>query len=307
MAKLLKFNDESQWLAWRLNGIGASSAATLFDVNPFESRLDLWKKIRNAGARKKIESSNMRKGKDLEDLLFPELKRVFKIDIQEQMCIQHPQKSYLRATLDGINVDHACIWEMKFISDYQKYLAVRAIPMAHKLQIQQQLLICEAYFPTAGTGRQWKAFYIYSNGIGPNGIDWRVIEEAPDLEMQQDILDKSELFWNTNVLQGIAPEALPLDAIERDDEPCLSRCERLKVLQNSIEEAEAIKQELKDMGGDTPFRCSGVNYSFNTKLSGARYKDICQLPCVIKALKDNGLTIDDFRDPPVVQKRIWFD
>jgi len=302
----VQFNNEVDWLSWRSKGIGASSAATLFDSNPFESRLDLWKKLRGS-THKKFETHRMAKGKDLEALLFPELRRVYKIDIEEQMCLEHPQMPYIRATLDGINTAHACLWEMKFIGDYEKYMDMRYIPRAHQLQIQQQLLLAEACFPTNGTGRTWKAFYIYSNGIGPKGIDWKVIEESPDQQLQQKIIEKINSFWQTHVIGGIPPEASPVDAIERNDKECAERCKRLRYLMPLVEEAEQIKNELKELGADTPFRCSGVNYSFNTKLSTARYKTICEHPVVLKALEDNGMSIDDFRDAPIVQKRIWID
>jgi len=303
-------SQEKEWLEWRLEGIGASSCATLFDCNPFESQLELWNKLTKnpaAAAKAKNDGYNlhrMNKGKKLETVLFPELRRAFKMDIEEQMCLQHPDIPYLRATLDGINVQNKCIWEMKFMGNHEKYLSLTSIPMAHRLQIQQQLLLAQKCIDADA---QWKAYYIYSNGLGPTGIDWRFLEEKPDPDMQESIIERVKYFWENHVVPQIPPSAAPIDAVERDDEACIERCKRLKEIMRYVDEADQIKKELKEMGADVPFSCAGVNYSFNNKMSVARYKDVCELPCVLKALKDNGLSIDEFRSPPIVQRRIWID
>ena len=303
-----QFSNESSWLRWRNHGIGASNASTLFDANPFESKLELWKRLRdpnhfhNKASAERVTDS-MIKGKELEAALFPLIRQSFDMDIREQVCLEHPDFPYIRATLDGINVEHGYLWEMKFINNYDKYLSLCTIPTAHRIQMQQQLLLAALHCPN----KDWQGFYIYSNGMGPTGLEWKMIVELPEPALQEEIVLKAQEFWNNHVITGIPPEAAPIDAIVRTDEECVKRCERLMRLQLAVDEADQLKKELKELGGETPFRCAGVNYSFNTKLSTARYKEICELPCVRNALKEHGLSIENFREPPTVQKRIWFD
>lgn len=287
----LSCDEKIKWLDWRRKGIGASSVGALFDVHPFTTKQDLWKEI-VSGVSQDVETFYMRRGKEIEAAIMPLLRKQFGLDIREQVCLEDKEFPVIRATLDGWVPEAGMVFEIKYINSFDRYKNITAPPQYHRLQIQQQMMVANAAI----------GFYVCSQ----DGINYKILMEYPDPQMQAEIRHRVRDFWENYVVKKVPPSAVNKDLKKRDDEECLWRCKRLMQIRNLVEEAEAIKAELKEMGGEQPYECLGVRYSCSPMSGGVRYKDIVELSCVQKAMREHGYTMEMFTKEPGFNKRITF-
>jgi putative phage-type endonuclease len=104
--------DNLQWLEWRKKGLGASDAPIVMGVSKFKS-LDALRKEKLFGISTQKETAAMRRGKEMES----EALRYFMGEtgyfLEEQKCYEHPERNWMRCTVDGINEEEKVLVEAK--------------------------------------------------------------------------------------------------------------------------------------------------------------------------------------------------
>ena len=201
------FNDRADWLRGRTSSIGASEAAAVVGMSPFDSMYDLWaRKTGNAPEKDLSGNPVIEYGNRLEPAMrvmfqaeHPELKLEY-----HQFDVLHQEgRPWMTATLDGELTDaqgRKGILEIKTASVGKKAQWDKwndAIPLNYRAQICHQLLV---------TG--WDFAVLYAKLLKLNGDSelrtyWFEREEMKE-EMDW-LLEQETSFWNKFVATRTAP------------------------------------------------------------------------------------------------------
>lgn len=130
--------NHKDWLAWRQKGIGSSDAPIICNISPYSTPRKLWET--KLGLCEDGPSNwATRRGQALE----PQARAHYEFITGREMplvLIQHPQYSWLRASLDGFDGEH--ILEIKCLGRDSHELAVSGrIPDQYYPQVQHQMLV----------------------------------------------------------------------------------------------------------------------------------------------------------------------
>ena len=194
---LVKTADLSRadWLRYRTMGIGGSDVSVIAGINPYRSVYQLW--LEKTGQNEPAESENeyTHFGTILEPVIRREFMERTGLKVrQKHMLLQSEEYPFMLANLDGvINLDgEMCIFEAKTASAYKLDNWQSGIPPEYMLQVQH-------YMAVTGAVKTYIAAL-----IGGNHFEYRLIDR--DDEMIAKIITMEKLFWEVNVLDGIAPE-----------------------------------------------------------------------------------------------------
>jgi putative phage-type endonuclease len=231
----LKFIDEVQgsesWLAWRTGGIGASESPSIMGESPYQSARQLWE-VKTGRRARDEENDAMRHGKAMEPIaraafiaqygehFEPHCLEDDTCDLCGHACVdgeskctsckcsakKHRPRSWLRASLDGINFDLTENLEIKCPVSRKWFLMAKdgKVPGHYYAQIQHQMLVC-------GPGVQITHFWSYYGGEG-------VLVKVPrDDAYILTLLDRVREFWR-RVVNDEWPEHLPGDRNLGEDE-----------------------------------------------------------------------------------------
>ena len=185
----------TDWLRYRTMGIGGSDVSVITGINPYRSVYQLW--LEKTGQTEPAESNNeyTHFGTILEPVIRKEFMERTGLKVrQKHMLLQSEEYPFMIANLDGvINLDgEMCIFEAKTASAYKLDDWQNGIPPEYMLQVQH-------YMAVTGAGKTYIAAL-----IGGNHFEYRLIDR--DNEMIAKIIAMEKLFWEVNVLGGIAPE-----------------------------------------------------------------------------------------------------
>ena len=194
---LIKTSDLSRadWLRYRTMGIGGSDVSVIAGINPYRSVYQIW--LEKTGQIEPAESENeyTHFGTILEPVIRREFMERTGLKVrQKHMLLQSVEHPFMLANLDGvINLNgEMCIFEAKTASAYKLDDWQSGIPPEYMLQVQH-------YMAVTGAVKTYIAAL-----IGGNYFEYRLIER--DDEMIAKIITMEKLFWEVNVLGGIAPE-----------------------------------------------------------------------------------------------------
>jgi putative phage-type endonuclease len=262
---MLRFvpKNKEDWLAWRRQGIGASDAAALLGLSPFETELSLYEKIVNG--KKVFETVHMKKGKEIEEIIFPKIEAMLGFELEEQVCARHETCPYLQCTFDGLSEENGVVVEIKYVSDRSRFLNMKQIPVYHQTQMQQQMLIANLS----------NGIYVYTH----DGIDIRMMCLSADEALQDRLISEATRFWTEHVEKKIPPTIYKKkeDLPEKRSVAFKRRCLRLRKLKPRIEklllEEGRIKEELRSMS-DESFQCAGVRFQIIPSPGRVRYKEL---------------------------------
>jgi putative phage-type endonuclease len=168
------------WLEWRHNGIGASDASTIMGENRFKSYEELLHEKRGP-ARDFGQNAAMARGIELE----PEARRLYSVKTGRDVrpvCIQSTRYEWLRASLDGLTLDHDAVVEIKCgASAYRMASETGCIPDYYYGQVQHILAL---------TGLDLLDFWCYWPGYPE-----LLIPVPRDVEYIELLLNKELQFW----------------------------------------------------------------------------------------------------------------
>lgn len=170
------FENEEDWLQWRIAHIGASESPALMGESPFQSRFELMRAKLNPNYRQK-SSPMMERGKQLEDPVRRLLELRLKEPLPEKVCqsLEHPS---LVAQIDGLG-EH---YQVEIKCPYRQETALKMaqeIPRHYQIQMQHQMLV---------TGREIVQFAVYFEGVLSVSLCKR------DPVLQHKILESCEQF-----------------------------------------------------------------------------------------------------------------
>lgn len=182
----------SEWHAWRRGGIGSSEAAILMGHTEHKSVQRLWAEKCGLEEPLNIVNEDMQRGIEFEDtaieLYSQEVGLIF-----EPLTIQHPDFSFLRASLDGANRSSGRFVEAKCPRPYihQKTKLYGFIKPEYYCQMQHQYLT---------TGLDHGDFISYC--VETEDLVWFHVEQ--NFEYQAELLDREIYFWE-HVQKQIEP------------------------------------------------------------------------------------------------------
>lgn len=204
------FNNREEWLAGRVNGIGASEAAAAIGMSPFESQYDLWmRKTGQKGDKDLTGNAAVEYGNRIE----PAMRVMFQAEHPELVLDYHqfdvlyrPDKPWMTATLDGELTDsegHRYVLEIKTANVAKKVQYDKwhdQVPRQYYIQACWQLLV---------TG--WDGVYLFAKLMKLNGdseLRTYFIDRESHKEDMAWLESEVERFWKGNVTEMSAPKAM---------------------------------------------------------------------------------------------------
>lgn len=129
-----------EWYAWRKNRIGASAAATIAGLNPYQTVIELWDEMMGLIEPKPI-NHHMQRGMELEDEARLWIEDIYDCKFPPE-CLTHPKHDWMIASFDGINHEIERIVEIKCPSPkvHDKILK-KEIPEMYLCQMQHQMAV----------------------------------------------------------------------------------------------------------------------------------------------------------------------
>lgn len=248
LASLYPQLDRTTWLAQRQSGIGASEAAAVIGINPWQTPLDVYlRKVNPVEDRPPTLRQRIGLAQEPTILKLYEEETGRKVS-RSQVFLVSPAYPHLIATLDGVGQDGRIV-EFKTASEYSASDWEDGIPEHYMPQVQQQMLV-------AGEDVADVAVL-----IGQSNFLIHTVER--DQEYIEDMLPLLAEFWNQvqerrppdptfrdlEALGKLAPAYA--DTIELGSASMLSlraylqTCEELKVLETSKSSSKSLL--LQDM------------------------------------------------------------
>lgn len=187
----ISFDTEDEWKKFRSTGIGASEAAVVLGISPWQSPLSLYFEKRGE-IPSQFENKQMTMGKKLEAL-------VIEMYAEETGRMVYPnrhiyrlgRKPHILATPDALTDDNGGVEAKTAV-----YAGVKKwddeVPIYYQSQAQHQMLVM---------GWDWVDFPVLKSGI-----DFEIYRVERDQKMIDSLEIALDEFWH-NVQAGIAPEA----------------------------------------------------------------------------------------------------
>lgn len=245
------------WLRYRKSQLGGSDAATALGLNPWTSRIDLWKDKTNPDALEEKESEALRIGHDLEDYVAKRFEEATGKKVRRRNAmLRSIEWPFMAADLDFEVVGEDAILECKTANAYGRGKWVDGdSPLQYQLQ-------CHHYMAVTGAKKVYLACLIM-------GIDFVIVEINRDEEVIDMLVKGESEFWHEYVEKGIMPppsgskndgaaisDAYPF-SVEASEivldakEGALSRMDEIDSLIDELTtEKERLKQEIQTAMGE---------------------------------------------------------
>lgn len=112
--RIIDLNDRSTWEKERFNGLGASDASTIFDVNPYQDEYTLWA-IKTGRMKPKIPNRTLRYGQINEQIVREAYEEDNEVTVwhRPNFMFQHETDDWLRYSPDGLVVEIPRLFEAK--------------------------------------------------------------------------------------------------------------------------------------------------------------------------------------------------
>jgi len=174
----------SAWRDLRKKGIGASEAAAVLGLCPYNTPMTVF--MDKTGRAQAFEGNfATEKGQELEQ----KARSLFELLNMETFAPKlgvHPKYDFLRASFDGVSDDGKSILEIKCPSLETLSLAKEGkLPDHYMIQVQQQLLV---------SGAEKCFFFVYHDKSG----DYATVEVLNNPDLQAKIVVGVENFWKNN-------------------------------------------------------------------------------------------------------------
>lgn len=192
--------DRREWLDWRRQGIGGSDAAVIVGLDPYRSPMELW--LNKTGQLPdQDESEAMRWGNLLEAPIVSEFQRrtgLYVID--RQVMVEHRERPWMRATLDGRVYESQGRDSQLGIYEGKTTSAMRF--GMHWGEEPPEWVLCQVQHNMAvdDVDHAWVTCL-----IGGQKLLWYEVERDDGLIEQ--LMDAEEYFWEHHVLARVPPPA----------------------------------------------------------------------------------------------------
>lgn len=192
-------SERTSWLEWRRQGVGASDAAAICGLSPWSSPMRVWLEKRGE-IPPADESEEMFWGSRLENVItdvFEDREGVYVRN--RQQLVQHPERPWQRATLDGIVYEDPALEHVLGLYEGKTTSAMRhgmdwrdGPPTWVQLQAQHQMIV-------TGFDHAWVTCLV-------GGQRLRTYELDADEDAQERLTRMESMFW-----QGVLNDEPPAD------------------------------------------------------------------------------------------------
>lgn len=245
---------DQQLREWRRLGIGGSDAPVIMGVSPWRTPYQLWEE-KALGIDSDFDSSSMKRGRDLEEAARQEFEKRMNTLVAPERVI-HPAKSWLRASLDGIDLNKKIMVEIKCPGkeDHAKALS-KKVPEKYIPQCQHQMAVTDL-----------DGMYYFSFD-GKEGV---IVEVPRDQKYIDEMLVKESEFWD-KVQKKIAPELTERDFVSfAGNKEWEDLSNRLKIIRGQ-------KKDLEKEDGEILEKMLSLSQGRNAQgLSISLRKSICE-------------------------------
>lgn len=272
-----------EWLQARREKVGSSDAPVIMGVSPWSTPLQCWEeKMGLREARKKTAA--MQYGLDTEEEARQAFEKMTDIYVFQDV-IDHPEKKWMRASLDGIDVEKKHIVEIKCPRNSLDHEIAKtySVPEKYYPQVQHQIFVCELD----------KAYYFsYFNKEGV------IVEVKRDEKYLKKLLEEEEKFWDC-MQNFIAPDAIEKDYVKMGCATWTAYEERYAAIDASLnkleKEKEELRQHLLEMAGGQNVVGNRLKLSKVVRKGIVDYKTVPEL---------EGVNLEKYRKAPTTTWRI---
>lgn len=112
--RILQFDNYEDWQAGRFKGLGASDASTIFDVNPYQDRYQLWA-VKTGRAVPQLSNRILRYGQINEEIVREAYEEDNDLTVwhRPNFMFQHIEDDWLRYSPDGLVMEFPRLFEAK--------------------------------------------------------------------------------------------------------------------------------------------------------------------------------------------------
>lgn len=197
-----------EWLAWRRGGIGSSDAAPIAGVDPWRGAMSVYLDKIGELELDTDKPEYMRWGNLLEPAMAEEFQeRTGLTVVCQQTNVEHGQRRWQRATLDGLVTDSDLwteqmvplgVYEAKTSAGFKDASWAEGVPDHYRVQVQHQLAV-------TGLERAWLVVLHGGNRL--------TITEVERDEKLIELLNRIEgAFWHENVGKRQPPDTDGLES-----------------------------------------------------------------------------------------------
>jgi len=233
-----------KWHEYRKLGIGSSDIAAIVGCHPFNSASDIYLDKTNSECKENHVNVHMQRGIDNEEKALRKIETVLSINFKP-INIEDSEKSYIRASLDGYNVEQNILVEIKIPSKKNYIEQCSKVIDYHYCQVQWQLMI---------TKGQFAYLFIYNPEDDEGHI--HIIDACP--EYQKTLIEAATDFWINNVLTKMPPEKYHII----DDPEAVAIAQQLEhiiTLKKNLEKEESIiKTKLRSYASEKSIKCENI-------------------------------------------------
>lgn len=224
--------SHEQWLEWRRGGVGGSDAPAIMQVSPWSTPYQKWEE--KVYDFQQADNSAKRFGRSTEEASRREFEQMMGVSVFP-LNIENTQTSWLRASLDGIDLNGSVIVEIKKANKDDHLVATNGkVPEKYVPQCQHIIRAMDVD----------GMFYFSSPADGSKGV---IVEVARDSSyIENELFPMEEKFWNM-VLSKTPPELIEKDIMDMSGNLNweLLASEVLPILRN-IKTLEERKSEILD-------------------------------------------------------------
>lgn len=186
-----------QFLIARQSGLGGSDIATLFGINPYSTRLELYLQKRGEIAPTP-DNSRTKAGRIMEQVIASMVAEREGVKLRKvNRTIRHPKHDFLIAHIDRDFVGMRKGLEIKNVSPRMAYMWGKD---------GQADAVAEHYLPQPHHYMLVLDYPAFDVAAYFGGDDLRIYPMARDPEMDELIINQANDFWHNNVLAGIPPD-----------------------------------------------------------------------------------------------------
>lgn len=193
----MNISDLSDFLKSRQSGLGGSDIATLFGINPYSTKLELY--LQKRGEIEPTADTRLtRTGRAMEGVIAVMVAEREGAKLRKvNRTLRHQRHDFLIAHIDRDFVGIRKGLEIKNVSPRMAYLWGKD---------GQQDAVAEHYLPQPHHYMLVMDYPLFDVAAYFGGDDLRIYPMERDPEMDELIIDAASEFWHNHVLAGVPPE-----------------------------------------------------------------------------------------------------
>lgn len=273
--------NTNEWIEFRKSKIGASDAPVIMGVSPWKTPMRLWEE--KMGLRESQVSPSMIRGLQLEEEARLAFEDLTGITVFPKVMI-HPEHDWMIASLDGIDIEHQRIVEIKCPGKIDHECAMDGqVPEKYYPQLQHQMIVC---------GLDLAFYFSYTDE------SCKILEVERSREYERILIDNELNFLRC--MQDLEPPAFTSeDYVAMEDEQWVQTAKEYLEVKSQIhslkEKEESLRKNLIRFSGGLNAKGGGIQISRQLRKGPIDYAKIPELKVI---------DLNSFRKKPIETWRI---